>query len=751
MSQEKFGRYEIKEEIGRGGMASVFHAYDPRFERDVAIKVLPREFLHDPQFRARFEREAKMVALLEHPAIVPVYDFGEEEGQPYIVMRYMSGGSLSDLLKKGPLPLNEVVKMITRLAPALDAAHAKGIIHRDLKPGNILFDQYGNAFLSDFGIARLTQAGAGTLTGGAILGTPAYMSPEQVQGGAEIDGRSDIYAMGVILYQVLTGKTPYQADTAAKLMMMHILEPIPSILAEKQDLPPLLDEVIEKAMAKTPETRFQTTAELAEAVEMAVKNVQAQEATRIGKLKGKDSAAPTIVRPAATILSPRKRQETPIPPPGKLPPSVAAAPPRKGIATWGWILGGFALLAAIGAVVIFGGGIVAIGARPTNTLSPSATVEIIAMVTPSTFTVTPSFTPEPSNTPLPPTDTPIPTNTSTITPLPPTPTETPTLQPLAPVIGNADKIAFLRNNDVWMVNLDGSELTQLTNDGAKKNGLQWTPDGQAVVFISGLCIKIVTIENGRMDNIACFEYVGSLDWFEISPDGSMAAISVNKQLYLIPYDREQLAQVEYWSDIKAMAPCQEMAPYASTTGAAYAVKEVHWGRDMKQLAVLMLGVDAGRQVDLVRVLDISRCLAIPPQMDEFPAERFSISGYNSRPILEHVAWDGRFLFALIGYVRNEGFGDLYIYNLDLHKATLKANPIRGVCCYRDPRFSPDGSYLAFAFQDIGSGAVGTIELYYIPFGSIGTGAQYQPIPLPADFFSNPKESPQPALRPASGR
>ena len=154
MPTEKFGRYEIKGELGRGGMASVFHAYDPRFERDVAIKVLPREFLHDPQFRARFEREAKMVALLEHPAIVPVYDFGEEEGQPYIVMRYMSGGSLADKVKEGSLPVNEVVKMISRLAPALDAAHSRGIIHRDLKPGNILYDQYGNAFLSDFGIAR---------------------------------------------------------------------------------------------------------------------------------------------------------------------------------------------------------------------------------------------------------------------------------------------------------------------------------------------------------------------------------------------------------------------------------------------------------------------------------------------------------------------------------------------------------------------------------------------------------------------
>ena len=144
MNPEKIGRYEIKCELGRGGMATVYEAYDPRFEREVAVKVLPREMLHDPQFRTRFEREAKTIAMLEHPAIVPVYDFGEESGQPYFVMRYMMGGSLSDRLRKGPLSIQEAARILSRLAPALDSAHSKGIIHRDLKPGNILFDKDGN-------------------------------------------------------------------------------------------------------------------------------------------------------------------------------------------------------------------------------------------------------------------------------------------------------------------------------------------------------------------------------------------------------------------------------------------------------------------------------------------------------------------------------------------------------------------------------------------------------------------------------
>src|SRR5574341_2443073 len=143
------GRYEILAELGRGGMAMVYHARDPRFKREVAIKVLPREFLHDPHFRVRFDREAEIIAALEHPAIVPVHDFGEEDGQPYLVMRYMPGGSLAEHLHAGPLSLSEAARILSHLAPALDAAHRRGLIHRDLKPGNILFDEYDNPYLSD--------------------------------------------------------------------------------------------------------------------------------------------------------------------------------------------------------------------------------------------------------------------------------------------------------------------------------------------------------------------------------------------------------------------------------------------------------------------------------------------------------------------------------------------------------------------------------------------------------------------------
>lgn len=266
MTPKKIGRYEVKSELGRGGMATVFLATDPLIGRDIAVKVLPREFLHDPNFRGRFEREARTIAMLEHPAIVPIYDFGEQDGQPYLVMRYMAGGTLGDRIKEGPLPVAEAAEILKRLGSALDHAHSRGVIHRDLKPGNILFDEAGRAFLSDFGIVKLAQSSA-TFTGESIIGTPAYMSPEQVHGDKEIDGRSDIYTLGVILFEMLTGKMPYSAETPAKLMMAHVLNPVPRIHDVRPDLPDGSDEVIGKALAKSPEERFATANDLTSALE----------------------------------------------------------------------------------------------------------------------------------------------------------------------------------------------------------------------------------------------------------------------------------------------------------------------------------------------------------------------------------------------------------------------------------------------------------------------------------------------------
>ncbi|MCB9420656.1 MAG: protein kinase [Ardenticatenaceae bacterium] len=292
MTPQSIDRYEIIEELGRGGMATVYKARDPLFEREVAIKVMPPELSRDQQFRARFIREARTIAALEHPAIVPVYDYGESYDQPFLVMRYMTGGSLTDLLRQGPLSLAQTSQILQRIGSALDAAHQKGIIHRDLKPGNILFDQYGESYLADFGIVHLASSSEALTATGSLVGTPSYMSPEQVHGDKEIDGRSDIYALGVILFQMLTGDVPYAADTPVKTMMQHVMEPIPRILERRPDLAPQFDTVITKAMAKNRDERFATGSDLSAALNTLV--------TQAGPASGSPSPPVQPVTPAYT-------------------------------------------------------------------------------------------------------------------------------------------------------------------------------------------------------------------------------------------------------------------------------------------------------------------------------------------------------------------------------------------------------------------------------------------------------------------
>jgi serine/threonine protein kinase len=261
MDSNSLGRYEIQSEIGRGGMASVYLAFDPRFRRQVAVKVLSPQFLAQSILQARFEREARLIATIEHPAIVPVYDFGEHEGQLYLVMRYMIGGPLSAKLRNEPLSLSRTIQILSQLAPALDVVHARGVVHRDLKPGNILFDGFDNPALSDFGIAYLAEATV-QLTGDVVIGTPAYMSPEQVQGNLELDGRSDIYALGVILYEMLTGYQPFRSATPMSTALKHLSEPVPKLCLNRPDLPTELDGILAKAMAKDREGRYANASDL---------------------------------------------------------------------------------------------------------------------------------------------------------------------------------------------------------------------------------------------------------------------------------------------------------------------------------------------------------------------------------------------------------------------------------------------------------------------------------------------------------
>jgi serine/threonine protein kinase len=740
MIASNIGRYEVKYEIAQGGMATVYHAYDPRFERDVAIKVLPTALLHDPQFRTRFEREAKMIALLEHPAIVPVYDFGEENGQPYIVMRYMSGGSLTDRLKDGALSLEETSQMLNRLAPALDAAHARGIIHRDLKPGNILFDQYGNAYLSDFGIARLASgSSSATLTGQAILGTPAYMSPEQVQGEKAIDGRSDIYALGVLLYQMLTGQVPYQADTPARVMMMHVLEPVPNVLEFNADLPLDCEAVVEKAMAKDPDQRYSTANELATDMEKIVHgggslSLPAGDRTIIGGQTVQSShQMPTRVAAAPTVAAASRvaRAGSVI--------QVVEAPAAKPGGSRSMVP--IAMVAVVLILLLGSGGALAFlgwsGSGPLAFLAP-ATAYSTPTATETQFTPT-SQSPS-SGSAGQATDTPeLPTATPTQAPPTPTPTETLPPTPSAVVIGGADKIAYIQDNDVWAANLDGSELVQLTKDGTTKLNLQWTPDGQALQYISGKCVRTVRLEDGVIGTINCFNFVEYFKDFEISPDGKQVAASLDNQLYILPYDSQILGSIQTRNDLTSVAACKDFAPYTKNF-----VKYVRWSHDGKLLALVIMGNASGiGSADTVQVISAEECVPKPRGLDNFPPPRYTPEEYALAPSLPDLGWDGFSLFAHSTFIQHGGFGNLYVYNMDLKKADM-INPIDKSCCYRDPIWSPDGTYFLFAFQRPPGGDP-TIYLYMIPYGTIGTGEKYEPLPLPS--ITNPVEQPQPALRP----
>jgi serine/threonine protein kinase len=246
MPVTRIGRYEILGEIGLGGMGKVYQAYDSQNDRQVAIKVLPQQYLTDLGFRARFEREARLIADLEHAAILPVYEFGEQDGQPYLVMQYMPNGSLADRLPRAPLSLEECNQVLGRIAAALDYAHEQGIIHRDLKASNILFDQDDHAYLADFGIALQPEA---TWQRDLTSGTPAYMSPEQALRIATIDSRSDVYALGVITYEMLAGELPFDGETPVSILLKHIHDPPPSLVATSPDLPGGLDAVLQRALA----------------------------------------------------------------------------------------------------------------------------------------------------------------------------------------------------------------------------------------------------------------------------------------------------------------------------------------------------------------------------------------------------------------------------------------------------------------------------------------------------------------------
>lgn len=321
LTGQTLGQFEILDEIGRGGMATVYRARQASINRTVAVKVLPRILLHDPSFYERFMREVDLIAHLEHPHILPIYDFGEAEGIPFIAMRYLGGGSMAQWIRRSVPPLSRLSRPFTQVAAALDYAHGRGIIHRDLKPGNILLDENENAYLSDFGIARVLDS---NLTGSAIIGTPAYMSPEQAH-GQQLDARSDVYALGIVMYEIVTGREPFKAETPLALMLKQVSEKLPSPRDTRPDLPMAAELVIYKATAKQREERYGSAGELAAAFSAALQGVSDSDATAFPTIDPQLLDEPTITPTPQTPLPLGRATPPPAPPPAT-PQKLVAVP-----------------------------------------------------------------------------------------------------------------------------------------------------------------------------------------------------------------------------------------------------------------------------------------------------------------------------------------------------------------------------------------------------------------------------------------
>jgi YVTN family beta-propeller protein len=446
---QKLGEYEIIEEIGRGGMADVYRAYQPSLNRYVAIKVLPPEYARDRAFVERFLREASTAARLEHPNIVPIYEAGEQTGVYYTVMRHLEVKTLKELIEReGALPLPRVRTIAAQLAEALDYAHSQGVIHRDIKPSNIFIGKNDHVTLADFGIARAAEATRLTRSG-TLLGTPEYMSPEQAKGG-EIDWRTDIYSLGIVAYQMLTGRLPFEASTPHGVLHAQIYEPPPSPRTMNPSMPLSVDKVVRRALTKNINERYQSAGELAQA---------------LGGATGTSARRLTI---------PRRQGSHPLPRAVAMPVALA-------------LLVAVAVIAGAGVVSVRGCG----RASDMSTVTATSLQEFASMSTAkdappdgSTRTSTHATSPRPICTAAKTaTTTPTPTATSTRTPTPapkPRSTATSTLPPEMPSAGATLYVVNRSGNLVSILQAADAAIVDDIRVGNWPQGISATPDGARI-------------------------------------------------------------------------------------------------------------------------------------------------------------------------------------------------------------------------------------------------------------------------------
>ena len=564
MIGKTLGGYRIVAQIGMGGMATVYKAHDPNTDRFVAIKILPQQYSKDPSFRARFEREAKAIAQLEHLHILPIFAYGEDAGISYMAMRYMDSGTLTDRIKaQGALPLSEVVKLLEQIASALDHAHAHGILHRDIKPSNVLVDSAGNAYLTDFGIAKIIESSV-DLTGTGIVGTPQYMSPEQCRGEKELTPATDQYSLGVVLYEMVTGRTPYQAETPMAVIHMQLIDaPMPPPGELRSGLSDAVTGVILKALARDPQARYTSCAALAAAYSEAVTATpNAAPATRPSSPTEKIGVAePETTIGRATTDSAES-------------PTQRIHPLTRRIPAWVFVVA-LGLVATVVVLLALQSGMSATVTVPTGTAVAEA----------ATVTPLPTETPSPQAVASVQTIIVRPPDTRNVMPCEYVPDgrekgiciftpdnnqvadrilmeydwhfDAPTWSP------NGEKIIFSARertadpeseNRLYIVNADGSDLQPLPQINNDINP-SWSPDGEWIAFHSGCNLLLMNMKDNRLitlwasrngENGCIMSPQWSRDslWlvsavhFERQPDGRVA-----REIWLIPREGGDISRL----------------------------------------------------------------------------------------------------------------------------------------------------------------------------------------------------------------